>query len=292
MTSFVAQVDPSLADKLRTDLESQGFVLTIPPYTLLSAQKKGISCTLYTSGKLVVQGKDKDDFIAFYLEPEILQKLSYTHPEIEADLRPRIGGDEAGKGDFFGPLCIAAVYADEAGIKTLFSLGVRDSKKLSDETVLKLSGKIRSQLPHSIVRMFPKRYNELYPKFRNLNHLLAWGHATAIAELAGKTAASFAIVDQFTEEPLVARALKRQNVTLELIQRTKAEDDPVVAAASILARGAFLDGLRALSDEVGFELPKGASEIVKTAARKFASSRGKEALSQVAKIHFKTFDEL
>src|SRR5579864_6497505 len=121
MNTFVATIDIALADKLREDLSSQGFEFTKPPYTLFSAQKKGVSCILYTSGKLTVQGKDKDDFIAFYLEPEILQKLAYTHPELGVDLTPRIGIDEAGKGDFFGTLCIAGVQADEEGVKKLLS---------------------------------------------------------------------------------------------------------------------------------------------------------------------------
>src|SRR5580693_626798 len=109
MNTFVATIDLALADKLREDLVGQGFELTKPPYTLFSAQKTGVSCTLYTSGKLTVQGKGKDEFIAFYLEPEILKKLAYTHPELGVDMTARIGIDEAGKGDFFGPLCIAGV---------------------------------------------------------------------------------------------------------------------------------------------------------------------------------------
>lgn len=117
MNTFVATIDLALAAKLQTDLREQGFELTKPPYTIFSAQKQGISCTLYTSGKITVQGKGKDDFIAYYLEPEILKSLAYTYPESGVDMTPHIGVDEAGKGDFFGPLCIAGVQADEEGIK-------------------------------------------------------------------------------------------------------------------------------------------------------------------------------
>ena len=108
---FVATIDVALEEKLRSDLTEQGFVLTHPLHTLFAAQKKGVSCTLYESGKLTVQGKDKDDFIAFYLEPEILQSFAYIHPTANIDLTARIGIDQAGKGDFFGPLCIAGVQA-------------------------------------------------------------------------------------------------------------------------------------------------------------------------------------
>jgi ribonuclease HIII len=120
---FVAEIDLKLADKLREDLIERGFELSQPAHTLFAAQKKGVSCTLYTSGKLTVQGKEMEEFITFYLEPEILKNVTYSYPEVGVDFTPRIGIDEAGKGDFFGPLCIAGVQADEAKIKELLALG-------------------------------------------------------------------------------------------------------------------------------------------------------------------------
>jgi len=292
MNTFVATIDLSLSPKLKEDLKNQGFEFSTPPYTVFSAQKKGVSCTLYTSGKLTVQGKDKDDFIAYYLEPEILQSLAYTYPEIGVDMTARIGVDEAGKGDFFGPLCIGAVQADEAGIKKLLALGVKDSKRMSDKTVLELAKKIKTTVPHTIVRLLPKKYNELYASFHNLNHLLAWGHATAITELVEKTGCREVLIDQFASEPLVEKALKKKNIETHLTQRPRAEEDPVVAAASILARGAFLDGLELLSQQVGMPLPKGASGKVVEAARLLVRQKGKEILGEVAKLHFKTTDEV
>src|SRR3990170_3696046 len=130
-SGFTAKIDLKLAAKLKTDLAAAGFTLTRPPYTVFSAQKKGVSCTLYESGKLVVQGKEKDDLITNYLEPEILKTLTYSYPHLYADLKPRIGIDEAGKGDFFGPLCIAGVQAGEDAVKELIDIGVKDSKAMS-----------------------------------------------------------------------------------------------------------------------------------------------------------------
>ncbi len=118
---FVATISLDLAEKLKTDLVEQGFEITRPPYTLFSALK-GVSCTLYASGKLTVQGKAMDEFIAFYLEPHILQSLAYSYPQTQVNLKAHIGIDESGKGDFFGPLCIAGVQADEAKVKELLSL--------------------------------------------------------------------------------------------------------------------------------------------------------------------------
>ena len=292
MNTFVATIDLSLASKLQTDLQEQGFEMAKPAYTVFSAQKQCVSCTLYTSGKLTVQGKGKDDFIAYYLEPEILKSVAYTYPELGVDMTPHIGVDEAGKGDFFGPLCIAGVQASEEGIKKLLALGVKDSKQMGDKNILRIASKIRPDFPHSIIRIFPEKYNEMYASFKNLNRLLAWGHSTAIEELVEKTGCRQALIDQFANESLVETALKKKNLSIALTQRPKAEQDPVVAAASILARAAFVDGMDQLSREVGFELPKGASDRVIEAGRRLMIKMGGESLRKFAKLHFKTYDEI
>ncbi|MGH2612196.1 MAG: ribonuclease HIII [Rhabdochlamydiaceae bacterium] len=292
MNTFVATIDLALAPKLKEDLKSQGFTLTKPSYTLFSANKPGVSCTLYTSGKITVQGKGKDEFISFYLEPEILKNLTYSYPEIGVDLTPHIGVDEAGKGDFFGPLCIGAVQADENGIKELLKLGVKDSKQMSDKTMLALAPKIRAITATSVDRISPLKYNEMYQSFKNLNRLLAWGNATAIAELVEKTGCQKALIDQFTSESLVETALAKKGIHIDLTQRPRAEEDPVVAAASILARAAFVDGIDALGKEFGFTLPKGASSLVIDAGRKLVQKEGRGILERVAKLHFKTAQDI
>jgi ribonuclease HIII len=289
---FVATVDINLAEKLKEDLTQQGFVFTQPAYTIFSAQKKGVSCTLYQSGKLTVQGREMKDFITFYLEPEILKNVSFSYPELKLNLVPHIGIDEAGKGDFFGPLCVAGVQADEEKIKELSKLGVRDSKRMSDAAVLTMSKKIRQTCPHAIVKISPLKYNELYTTFKNLNRLLAWGHATAITELTLKTQCKNVIIDQFASEHLVVSALKKKEIDVELTQRHGAEDDTVVAAASILARAAFLEGLENLSQDVKLTLPKGASQKVLEVGRKLVEKYGEEILKKVAKLHFKTAKEI
>lgn len=289
---FVSQIDLALQDKLREDLIAQGFTLSQPAYTVFSAQKKGVSCTLYASGKLTVQGKDKDEFITFYLEPEILQSVAYTYPETQVDLESHIGIDESGKGDFFGPLCIAGVYASTDQIKELLKIGVRDSKTLNEKQILSLSGKIKQICPHAIIKISPKRYNEMYATFRNLNQLLGWGHATAIAELVEKTGCTQVVIDQFASEDVVINAMKKKNVSITLVQKHKAESDPVVAAASILARATYVYGMQQLSAEFGIELPKGASAAVVKAGKALVAKCGKEVLASTAKLHFKTTSEV
>jgi ribonuclease HIII len=289
---FVATISLELADRLRNDLIEQGFKITTPTYTVFSAQKKGVSCTLYASGKLTVQGKDMKEFITFYLEPEILQSLAFSYPETQVNLTSHIGIDESGKGDFFGPLCIAGVQADEAKIKELLSLGARDSKRISDSVACKLSTKIKTICPHAIVFISPKKYNELYASFHNLNRLLGWGHATAILELVTKTGCTEIIIDQFASEHVVIDALKQKKIQVSLTQRHRAEADPVVAAASILARAAFLEGLEHLGKQFDIELPKGASPQVVNVGKTLVKKFGPQILEQVAKLHFKTKEEI
>lgn len=289
-TPFVATLDMKLADKLQQDLIKQDFEITVPPHTCFAAKKKGLSCTLYLSGKLVVQGKESAPFIEFYLEPEILGTFSFTHPLAEMDRTPRIGIDESGKGDFFGPLCVAGVYVNTDQFAQLQEIGVKDSKALSDSRIKIIATKIKSFCIYHIVRINPPKYNELYASFQNLNKLLAWGHATAIEKLVEKSDCRVVIVDQFANESVVLNALKRKNIEIKLTQRHRAEEDLVVAAASILARDAFLEGLEKLSQELGILLPKGSSALIVEIGKKIVDRFGIEMLLNLCKHHFKTLD--
>jgi ribonuclease HIII len=290
---FVTQIDVALAEKLKTDLQEQGFELSFPTHTLVQGKKKGISITLYTSGKLTVQGKSKHEFLTYYLEPQILGALSYSYPLEKISMSPRIGIDEAGKGDFFGPLCIGGLFAHgEEGIKRLIKLGVKDSKRLSDEKICSIAKDLKKEFATSVIRIFPKRYNELYDQFKNLNSLLAWGHSAAIEHLVSKTQCLDVIIDQFASEWVVEKALKKKGLSVQLTQRHKGEEDPVVAAASILARAAFVEGMQELEDEYKLKLPKGVNSFVKEAAKKAISIYGEDFLPNIAKMHFKTSTEV
>lgn len=292
MNCFTATISLTLASKLKQLLQEQGFELSTPPYSVFSGKKKGVSCTLYESGKLTVQGKAKDEFIEFYLEPEILQDFRYSHREAYIDQTERIGVDEAGKGDFFGPLCIAAVHAKGEKINKLLKLGVGDSKKISDTKVLQLAKKIRENFIHSEIRLFPHKYNELYERFKNLNKLLGWAHAAVIENVHIKSGCNHALIDQFASESVVENALGKKNLPIQLHQRHRGEEDLVVAAGSILARACFLEGLRELGEKFDITLPKGASKKVVDMGKKIVLQFGPEILEQVAKMHFKTKEDV
>ncbi len=203
-----------------------------------------------------------------------------------------IGSDEAGKGDFFGPLVVAAIAINEETVEILKTIGVKDSKKLSDAKIDLLASVIRQKIPYDQIVLFPKTYNELYTKFKNLNHLLAWSHAAVIKTLSDKTGATQVLIDQFTQEPLVEQYLKKKGVKLDIRMYPKAEADIAVAAASILARNAFVEGLQALSDSIGTPLRKGASVLVQNQARELKLIHGEELFPSIAKLHFKTYKEL
>lgn len=207
---------------------------------------------------------------------------------------PIIGSDESGKGDYFGPLVSAAVYVESRTAKLLELEGVRDSKKLSDSKNEELAEKIIEicKDKYSIIEISPEKYNDLYDQFirekKNLNTLLAWGHAKAIEELLSKVECNTAIADQFADERFILSKLQEKGKKLNLIQMHKAEENIAVAAASILARARFLQKLSKLSSEYRVELSKGASANVINNAKAFVATYGENSLRKVAKLHFKT----
>jgi ribonuclease HIII len=213
----------------------------------------------------------------------------------ESDSGPRgavpggwIGTDEAGKGDYFGPLVVAAVYVNDATASELSDAGVRDSKRVSDRRSAELAARIRSLCPTRVVAIGPERYNALYAEMRNLNRLLAWAHARAIENLLADVDCQRVISDQFADERVLQRALMAKGRAIHLVQRPRAEEDVAVAAASLVARAEFLARLRQLSTDVGVELAKGAGDPVLHAGALLIRRHGTDVLAKVAKLHFRT----
>src|ERR1700744_3611360 len=272
-TSFTFKIDAAQAAKLRGLLEQQSFTFREVPYTLWGAQKQKLTVNAYTSGKLLVQGRGAQEFVEFTIEPEITGQAKVGYDEVHNPemFAPHAGIDESGKGDFFGPLVIAGVYVDGDLPRQLLDLGVKDSKLItSDKKAHEVADAIKECVTldrFNVIVLSPEKYNDLYVKFRNLNALLAWGHATVIENLLGRWPnCPRALADKFAHESLIQRALKEHGKKIILEQRTKAESDIAVAAASILARSAFLDRLKSLGDRAGITLPKGASAQVQGVA--------------------------
>jgi|GEM_PF-12925 len=296
--SHTAPLTLAQAEHLRKVLEEQGYEFEEKPYMLFSARKFKLNIAVYEKGpKAVIQGKGIEDFITFVLEPEILGEAKLGYEEVHSPelFEPHFGIDESGKGDFFGPLVIAGVYVDAALAKTFRDAGVQDSKAIgSDKRIRDLASAIRkSRAPHSLVTVAPPRYNELYRKIGNLNRLLAWGHARIIENLCDlRPDCPRALSDKFADARVLERALMEKGRKIQIDQRTKAESDFAVAAASILAREKFIDWLDDAEKSAGIKLPRGASAAVKTAARSLVEKLGPDALEHRAKTHFKTAAEV
>ena len=210
-----------------------------------------------------------------------------------------IGTDEAGKGDYFGSLAVAGVYVNSHTHTQLKTMGVRDGKQLSDSQVRKLARKIWENCTDciSLVELGPAKYNKRYDTFRNngqnLNNLLASLHSEVILDLLNEhTECRHVLVDRFAKEEVLAMQLRRSlNLDIELVQMPKAESDVAVAAASIIARDAFLQRLEQLSRDYQIQLPKGAFQVIDT-GKQFVERHGNEALHHVAKCHFRTTTDI
>lgn len=214
------------------------------------------------------------------------QKIDKAVSNADIEKFELIGTDESGKGDYFGPLVIAGVYAD-AHIKTfLEEIGAADSKTLTDSKIEKLAEEIMKNCIYSIVTIGNEKYNNLYSKIKNLNKLLAWGHARVIENLLEKKPCIYALSDQFGKPNLIKNALMEKGRKINLEQRPRAEENAVVAAASILARNEYVKAMKKMSEEYNMEFPKGASSVVTEKAKEFADIYGKDKLVNVAKLHF------
>lgn len=304
------KIPPAQQAATRAKLEAAGFTFSTPDHTFWQGRTEGVVISFYRSGKVVLQGKASDAWVdelggtvhkraaASGGKAARASGRSEGPPFAEAiallpDPKPArwIGIDEAGKGDYFGPLVIAAARVETEELGWLAELGVADSKALTDKRAKQLAPLLEEALPIEQVVLLPPKYNELYDKIGNLNVLLGWGHAAAAEKVLERADAELILSDQFSKSDHVARQLKDLGRTKRFAQRTKAESDPAVAAASVVARATFLRCLERLGREAGFSLPKGAGPPVLSAAKRWVHERGASELGSVAKLHFRTTEQ-
>jgi ribonuclease HIII len=278
----VLQLEPDAARKLGDRLQSDGFAFRTVPHARFACAREGLAITYYNSGKLVIQGREIDLFVEQYVS----DLGARTSQEIEDD--ERIGSDEAGKGDYFGPLVVAATFVAASEIARLRKIGVADSKQLSDESIARLAGAIESSVPHAIITLSPSEYNDRHRATGNVNKILGQMHGEAIQRLLPSVKCRRVLTDQFGDIEYVRRGLGALAAEIDLQVAPRAEQHVAVAAASILARNAFVEGIRRCSDECGIDLPKGAGDPVEKILPKVALVLGREKLGSVAKVHFKT----
>ena len=299
MNSYAHALTPEQATKLRAVLEELGFQFAPKQYTLFFAQKNKLSVAVYEKGpKVLVQGKGVEEFVQFELEPKIFgeAKLGYEEVHVPEMFEAHFSVDESGKGDFFGPLVISGVYVDRGIARKLLDAGVQDSKRIGSDARIRTLGQIIRKTAGGLIETVligPARYNELYEKFGNLNSLLGWGHARVIENLlAKKPDCPRALSDQFADGRVIKQSLLQHGRKIDIQQRPKAESDIAVAAASILAREAFIGWLERRGKELGLRLERGVSASVKETAKKLVEKSGPRRLREVAKVHFRTAHEI
>lgn len=245
-----------------------------------------VTINLYDKGGILIQGKNNP--LKEFLEKLIQKENAPKHNGAGYEDISRIGIDEAGKGDYFGPLVIAAAFLKKGDSAWLREIGIMDSKKIGDAKIMELSKTLKKTIPHEVIVIMPKKYNELHLSIGNLNKLLAWGHARSLENLLLKVECDTAISDQFAKDKgLLERNLKEKGKQIKLIQQHKAEQDTAVAVASILARAEFLFRMKSLGKEYKMNFPKGASNVIPTGVE-FIKKYSRELLKCVAKVHFKT----
>lgn len=318
--TIVLVVPPARRAAMRAALAAGPFEFRPVPHAVFSAKGDGAVATLYDSGKFVVQAAEPEAFVArwFQLDGDAsaarasgvaergtskrattLPGKTHEDPD-DSDVdeassavgastfdEPVIGSDEVGKGDYFGPLVVCAVRLEPGQSDEIKRSGVRDSKTLTDDQCLRLGAALRTRYRVAVERLDPRDYNKTYVQGR-LNDLLADLHAKAIARLAEPGVR--VVVDRFANERLLVTRTKKLGIRLE--QRVRAESEPAVAAASVVAREEFLVALKELSEEAAVELRKGAGPPVDQAARRYVALHGFDALANVAKMHFKNTQKL
>lgn len=304
LTIYTTKLSESQASLVKAWLDSHDFEPRQVPHAVFAGKSKTVGVVFYQSGKLVVQGKDTEDFVRFFLEPDVLKeaRLGYDavhHPEA---YEPHMGVDESGKGDYFGPMVISAVFATREAFPKFRDLQVRDSKTISsDKKAVEMAKEIRKlrECAVEVVTIGNAAYNRMHLQKRNVNTILGWGHARAIENMLLRidpdktgTVCTRALSDQFGSKGVIERALMERGKSIRLDQRHRAEEDLAVAAASIIARAEFIIALDRLSQKWNVPFPKGASAAVIAAGKAFVVKHGADKLREVAKLHFQTTQKI
>ena len=298
LSTYTLKLDDGQMERLRSILCARGWESFDVAYARYAFKGRDCNVTAYESGKLVVAGKGTEEFVTMTLEPEVTKapRLGYD-PVLHPDwFELHAGLDESGKGDLFGPVVAATVIADRSAIEGWIQAGVKDSKKIADTQIVKLDKLIRGTHGVAVATCLcgMAKYNTIMARpHANLNRLLAWQHATALAQALTVKQAPRGLLDQFSKEPLVQRELVKMGIRdFDLQMRTKAEEDPVVAAASVIARAEYVRQIHSLSRQFGAPLQKGAGALVKEQAALIIERFGARLLGNFAKLHFRTSYEV
>ena len=300
----VIRVNKDTMEKMNSYYEDKKRDKT-PPYAIFQAQDNDTVITLYTSGKAMFQGIsadiDSDMWLAIQggMDFEFEEKENNKKKESDIVLPINInsiGSDEVGTGDYFGPIVVTASYVNKENIEFLEELGVRDSKKLGDEKILKIVPKIIKKIPYKTIILSNKDYNKYYGKDMNMNKIKAILHNKVLCEITNEFNYNYdyIVIDQFESENSFYNHIEdAPNKIKGVTFITKAEDKCLsVAAASLISRYVFVKQMDKLSDKYGIFLPKGASSYVDDIAIKLVQKHGVDILNDIAKLNFSNTERI
>ena len=278
-----------------------------PPYAVFQADTGDTIVTLYESGKAMFQGVSADieaglwttiqtdkDNIDYFMDTDIKKEVTKKEEfSIPIDISS-VGSDEVGTGDYYGPIVVTASFVSKENIPFLTELGVRDSKKLSDEQILKIVPKIIKKIPYKTILLSNTEYNERYGKDMNMNKIKAVLHNKVLSEMIKDNNYDYIVVDQFEPEKSYYNHLSEcTNVVRGITFITKAEDKCLsVAVSSLISRYIFVKEIDKLGDKYGIFLPKGANYYVEDVGIKLVEKYGTDVLKNVAKLNFSNTERI
>lgn len=281
-----------------------------PDYAIFQADEADTVVTLYNSGKVVFQGRSADIDANMWKEMERhlnpTKKVEMTNSEdkkkkekVKEFVDPKIyyantiGSDEVGTGDYFGPIVVTATYVTKDDIPFLEELGVKDSKKLTDDKILEIVPKIIKKIPYECIILSNKEYNENYNADMNMNKVKAVLHNKVLSKMVNKYQADYVVVDQFANPYVYYNYLKGTNYVRNITFITKAEDKCLsVACASLISRFVFLKEFDKLGEKLGVFLIKGASDKVDELGLRIVNKFGFDKLTNIAKLNFKNTEKI
>lgn len=278
-----------------------------PPYAVFQAQDGDTVVTLYESGKVVFQGKDADLSSDFWIATERINSGTATTTDSRDKKKEEkankilpirinsIGSDEVGTGDYFGPIVVTASYVSKDNIDFLLDLKVKDSKKLTDDQILKIVPQIIKKIPYQTFILKNEEYNNHKNNNINMNQMKAILHNKVLYELKQKNLKyDYIVVDQFEPPKSYYNHISKSTRRVQdIFFLTKAEDQCLsVACSSLISRYIFLKEMDKLSNELGINLPKGANPIVDEVGKKIVAKYGKNKLNSIAKLNFKNTDKI
>lgn len=304
--TITLKVSENTMNKMNEYFEDKKRIKT-PPYAVFQADEADTVVTLYQSGKAVFQGisADIDANLWSQMEKNLnpnkkidMKVASNEKKETKKNSKVyyanTIGSDEVGTGDYFGPIVVTASYVTKENIPFLESLGVKDSKKLTDEQILKITPQIIKKIPYYTMTLSNKEYNQKHSKY-NMNAMKAILHNKVLIEMTKQYKQyDYIVVDQFAEKYVYYNYLKQMpNVQRNITFITKAEDQCLsVACSAIISRYIFIKEIDKLSKKYNYTLPKGAGSIVDEVGAKLVKEYGIDVLNEIAKTNFKNTEKI